>query len=120
MSHSSQYHSEYFPPPASLILPLLTPKVDFWEIDAGNGARLEGKPPIFLKEKEGKQINARKLRADVAAKRGTEKALVFPLVEDMSKPIETKQRSRITVSLHKDQGDLKRRGYCYLTSLLLL
>jgi len=45
------------------------PKVDYWAIRAGDGARLDGKTPTVLKDKEGNEINVRKVRAEAAAKR---------------------------------------------------
>lgn len=45
------------------------PKVDYWAIRAGDGARLDGKTPTALKDKEGNEIDVRKVRAEAAAKR---------------------------------------------------
>jgi len=48
------------------------PQVEYWAVHAGDGARLDGKAPTPLKDKEGNQIDIRKLRAEAAAKRITE------------------------------------------------
>lgn len=45
------------------------PQVDYWAIKAGDGARLDGKTPTTLKDKEGNEIDIRKLRAEAATKR---------------------------------------------------
>lgn len=45
------------------------PQVDYWAVNAGDGARLDGKKPSILKDKEGNEIDIRKLRAEAAAKR---------------------------------------------------
>lgn len=45
------------------------PKIDYWAVDAGDGARLDGKKPNALKDKDGNEIDIRKLRAEAAAKR---------------------------------------------------
>lgn len=45
------------------------PKVDYWAINAGDGARLDGKKPTSLKDKEGNEIDIRKVRAEAAARR---------------------------------------------------
>jgi len=45
------------------------PKVDYWAVRAGDGARLDGKKPTSLKDKEGNEIDVRKVRAEAAAKR---------------------------------------------------
>lgn len=45
------------------------PEVDYWAINAGDGARLDGKTPTTLKDKEGAEIDVRKLRAEAAARR---------------------------------------------------
>lgn len=45
------------------------PKVDYWAINAGDGARLDGKKPTSLKDREGNEIDIRKVRAEAAARR---------------------------------------------------
>jgi hypothetical protein len=48
------------------------PKVDYWAIHAGYGARLDGKAPTVLKDKDGNELDVRKLRAEAAAARRLE------------------------------------------------
>jgi len=50
-------------------IPQVAPKVDYWAVNAGDGARLDGKSPSVLKDKDGNEIDVRKLRAEAAAKR---------------------------------------------------
>lgn len=50
-------------------VPILAPQVDYWAQAAGDGARLDGKVPGALKDKEGKEIDVKKVRAEAAAKR---------------------------------------------------
>jgi len=45
------------------------PEVNYWAVAAGDGSRLDGKKPSILKDKEGNEIDVRKLRAEAAAKR---------------------------------------------------
>ncbi len=44
------------------------PQVDYWAVNAGDGARLDGKKSV-LKDKDGNEVDVRKLRAEAAAKR---------------------------------------------------
>lgn len=50
-------------------VPVLAPQVDYWAMSAGDGARLDGKSPTALKDKEGNIVDVRKVRAEAAAKR---------------------------------------------------
>ena len=45
------------------------PQVDYWAVNAGDGARMDGKAPSILKDKDGNEIDVNKLRAEAAAKR---------------------------------------------------
>jgi len=45
------------------------PQVSYWAVNAGDGARLDGKTPTKLKDKEGNELDIRQLRAEAAAKR---------------------------------------------------
>lgn len=45
------------------------PQIDYWAVNAGDGARLDGKKPAILKDKEGKEVDIRKVRAEAAARR---------------------------------------------------
>ena len=55
-------------------IPEAAPEVDYWAVAAGEGARLDGKSPAVLKDKEGNEVDIRKLRAEAAAKRAEEAA----------------------------------------------
>ncbi|KAL3905574.1 MAG: hypothetical protein SGILL_009623, partial [Bacillariaceae sp.] len=50
-------------------IPQAAPKVGYWAVNAGDGARLDGKTPTTLKDKDGNEVDIRKLRAEAAAKR---------------------------------------------------
>lgn len=50
-------------------IPEQAPQVDYWALSAGDGARLDGKTPTSLKDKEGNEIDIRKVRAEAAARR---------------------------------------------------
>lgn len=50
-------------------IPVNAPGVDYWAVNAGDGARLDGKKPTALKDKDGTEVDIRKLRAEAAAKR---------------------------------------------------
>ena len=50
-------------------IPQAAPKVDYWAVNAGDGARLDGKSPSSLKDKDGNEVDIRKLRAEAAARR---------------------------------------------------
>jgi ubiquitin fusion degradation protein 1 len=45
------------------------PEVNYWAVNAGDGARLDGKAPTLLKDKNGQEVDIRKLRAEAAARR---------------------------------------------------
>jgi hypothetical protein len=45
------------------------PEIDYWAINAGDGARLDGKTTTPLKDKGGNEIDVKKLRAEAAARR---------------------------------------------------
>lgn len=50
-------------------IPEAAPEVDYWAIQAGEGSRLDGKKPAVLKDKEGNEVDVRRLRAEAAARR---------------------------------------------------
>lgn len=50
-------------------IPEAAPKIDYWAVNAGDGARLDGKTPSVLKDKDGNEVDVRKLRAEAAARR---------------------------------------------------
>jgi len=45
------------------------PQVDYWAVNAGDGARMDGKKPSELKDSQGNKVDVRKLRAEAAARR---------------------------------------------------
>ena len=49
------------------------PKLDYWAIDAGEGARLDGKTAV-LKDSKGNEVDVRQLRAKAAEERLKEEA----------------------------------------------
>mmetsp|Transcript_5006 Transcript_5006/g.9306 ORF Transcript_5006/g.9306 Transcript_5006/m.9306 type:complete len:416 (+) Transcript_5006:115-1362(+) len=51
-----------------------SPGIDYWALDAGGGARLDGKAPTPLKDKSGAEVDLRKIRAEAAARRAAEQA----------------------------------------------
>jgi hypothetical protein len=51
-----------------------SPSVDYWALNAGDGARLDGKAPTALKDKSGAEVDLRKIRAEAAARRAAEQA----------------------------------------------
>jgi len=50
-------------------IPQVAPKVDYWAVNAGDGARLDGKSPSSLKDKDGNEVDIRRLRAEAAQRR---------------------------------------------------
>jgi ubiquitin fusion degradation protein 1 len=50
-------------------IPEEAPEVAYWAVNAGGGERLDGKTPTALKDKEGNELDVRKLRAEAAARR---------------------------------------------------
>jgi len=50
-------------------IPDEAPEIDYWAINAGDGARLDGKAPTPLKDKGGNEVDIRQLRAEAAARR---------------------------------------------------
>lgn len=50
-------------------IPVKAPEVNYWAVNAGDGARLDGKNPSALKDKEGNEVDIRKVRAEAAARR---------------------------------------------------
>jgi len=58
-------------------IPAKAPQIDYWAVNAGEGARLDGKKPTVLKDKEGNEVDIRKLReAALARSSGTEDAAI--------------------------------------------
>jgi len=82
-------------------VPIHAPKADYWAVVAGNGGRLDGKAPTALKDKEGKEINVQKLRAEAAEKRMKEleeernKAFAISSGKAPEPTVVSKRKSRI-------------------------
>lgn len=55
-------------------IPMQSPTLDYWALNAGDGARLDGKAPTALKDKSGQEVDLRKIRAEAAARRAAEEA----------------------------------------------
>lgn len=51
-----------------------SPGIEYWALNAGGGARLDGKAPTPLKDKSGAEVDIRALRAEAAARRAVEQA----------------------------------------------
>jgi ubiquitin fusion degradation protein 1 len=51
-----------------------SPGIEYWALNAGGGARLDGKTPTPLKDKTGQEVDIRTLRAEAAARRAVEQA----------------------------------------------
>jgi len=62
-------------------IPSVAPKVDYWAVNAGDGARLDGKLPAILKDKTGQEVDIRQLRAEAAARRAAAQASAGSLSE---------------------------------------
>lgn len=45
------------------------PNLGYWAVNAGDGARLDGKKPSVLKDKDGNEVDVRKARAEATARR---------------------------------------------------
>jgi ubiquitin fusion degradation protein 1 len=54
---------------ANAAIPATAPEIDYWALQAGDGARLDGKKPAILKDATGNVIDVRQLRAEAAARR---------------------------------------------------
>lgn len=50
-------------------IPESAPEVGYWAVEAGDGARLDGKTPAQLKDAAGQTVDIRKMRAEAAARR---------------------------------------------------
>lgn len=55
-------------------IPVQAPKVGYWAVNAGDGARLDGKQASSLKDKDGTEVDVAQLRADAAARRAAQAA----------------------------------------------
>jgi ubiquitin fusion degradation protein 1 len=55
-------------------IPDEAPEIDYWAIQAGDGARLDGKQATPLKDTSGNVVDIRKVRAEAAQRRAAEQA----------------------------------------------
>ena len=72
--------------------PMNAPKIDYWAINAGDGARLDGKVPAVLKNKDGHEIDVRQVRAEAAAQRAAAAAAAISIKDDASSSSNRKSR----------------------------
>jgi len=50
-------------------IPDRAPQLDYWAVNAGDGARLDGRQPAPLKDREGNEVDVRRVRSEAAARR---------------------------------------------------
>lgn len=55
-------------------IPEAAPTIDYWAVQAGDGARLDGKEATPLKDAKGEEIDVRRLRAEAASRRAEQAA----------------------------------------------
>jgi ubiquitin fusion degradation protein 1 len=75
--------------------PEQAPAIDYWAIHAGDGARLDGKPPSVLKGKDGQEVDIRKVRAEAAAKREAAMTVANSITALEKKDTASKRKSRV-------------------------
>ena len=77
---ASQAGSTGVQPNAAIAVQSPTP--DYWALNAGDGARLDGKAPSALKDKFGQEVDLRKIQAKAGARRTAEQAknVALPVV----------------------------------------
>ena len=68
-----------------------SPGVDYWALNAGGGARLDGKAATPLKDKSGAEVDVRKMRAEAAARRAAEQAKAMAALPTTGKTIKGKE-----------------------------
>ena len=76
-------------------IPVQAPKVDYWAVQAGDGARLDGKRPSALKDKDGTELDVAKVRADAAAKRAADAA------REEASAVQSKRKSKVGAKFSK-------------------
>jgi ubiquitin fusion degradation protein 1 len=64
-----------------------SPGIEYWALNAGGGARLDGKAPTPLKDKTGAEVDLRKMRAEAAARRAAEQARATAALPTVGKTI---------------------------------
>ena len=85
-----------------------SPTPTYWALNAGDGARLDGKAPAALKDKSGEEVDLRKIRAEAAARRAAEQAknMTLPAVGKTIKGEEVK----VDNPVNKDEGPPVRKN----------
>lgn len=78
-----------------------SPGIDYWALNAGGGARLDGKAPTPLKDKSGEEVDLRKIRAEAAARRASEQAKATAHLPTTGKTIKGEE---IKVDLSSSMG----------------
>ena len=75
-----------------------SPTINYWALNAGDGARLDGKAPAALKDKSGAEVDLRKIRAEAAARRAAEQAknMALPTVGKTIKGEEVKVEAPVS------------------------
>ena len=77
-------------------VPIKVAGVDYWAVDAGGGARLDGKTATPLKDKFGNEVNVRELRAAAAAARAKEyKSEIMNSTSQSNETVSRARKSRI-------------------------
>ena len=74
-------------------IPLQAPEIDYWAVHAGDGARLDGKSPAVLRDKDGQELDISKVRAEAAAKRAAAAAANAKAANDDAAA--SKRKSRV-------------------------
>lgn len=64
-----------------------SPGIEYWALNAGGGARLDGKAPTPLKDKTGAEVDISTLRAEAAARRAAEQAKATAALPTVGKTI---------------------------------
>lgn len=64
-----------------------SPTIEYWALNAGGGARLDGKAPTPLKDKSGAEVDLRAIRAEAAARRAVEQARATATLPTVGKTI---------------------------------
>jgi ubiquitin fusion degradation protein 1 len=64
-----------------------SPTIKYWALNAGGGARLDGKAPTPLKDKSGAEVDLRAIRAEAASLRAVEQARATAALPTVGKTI---------------------------------
>jgi ubiquitin fusion degradation protein 1 len=65
-------------------LPQAAPEAGYWAVQAGDGARLDGKAAPALRDSSGQELDVRKLRAEAAARRAEAAAAAAAAASSLS------------------------------------